>query len=425
MKTIKLPIQNTIDINDLQRSYSSAVRFAYNRFIENKSEKEIRFSMKDKFLIGSWLVQCSIKQAQSIIESQKELKIPKIIFGSKKLFKSRCQKKITKEQLKESRLLNIQVQGEQHQKGNRLFKIDIIENNKILFKPNKNTKINIQLPKLRKNIKRELSFLEQLANEKQLPFQVSLNKTHIFITFDETKIYKDDLKQVNDKRVLGIDLNPNYIGYSILEFNKDDSFKVIFKEIIDLTKLNKCKSSKKDFEFYQITKRIIKIAERFQCSKLIVEELSIKAKDHSKGTNFNKLVNNDWNRNIIVNSLKKHCNIFNIKYVEVNPAYSSTIGNLLYGNESTPDMVASSIEVGRRGYKKFMKGWFYPSFELPKQTTNQWKKELFVRFKTWIEIHQEIKNSKMKYRVQLSDCICDAVCRFSSIKSNISLYSFI
>ena len=40
MKTIKLPIQNSINIKDLQRVYSSAVRFAYNRHIEAKSEKE-------------------------------------------------------------------------------------------------------------------------------------------------------------------------------------------------------------------------------------------------------------------------------------------------------------------------------------------------------------------------------------------------
>ena len=48
--------------------------------------------------------------------------------------------------------------------------------------------------------------------------------------------------------------------------------------------------------------------------------------------------------------------------VEINPCYTSQIGNIIYGNESTPDMVAASIEIARRGFKKFEKGWFYPDF---------------------------------------------------------------
>jgi len=49
--------------------------------------------------------------------------------------------------------------------------------------------------------------------------------------------------------------------------------------------------------------------------------------------------------------------------IEVNAAYTSQIGNILHGNEQCPDMVAASIEIARRGYKKFEKGWFYPDFK--------------------------------------------------------------
>lgn len=41
---------------------------------------------------------------------------------------------------------------------------------------------------------------------------------------------------------------------------------------------------------------------------------------------------------------------------EVNPAYSSIVGNLAYGNGDTPDTVAPAIEIARRAYKKFEKG---------------------------------------------------------------------
>ena len=153
MKTIKLPIQNLINIKEIQRVYSSAVRYAYNRILENYSEKDIRSLMKNKFKIGSWLVQCSIKQAVAVHEAQIETGVSKIIFGSKTNFIKRQQNKITKQEYQEKRLLSIQCQGEKLQTGNRLFDLNIIQNNSVIFKPNKDTKIQITLPKLRKNIK--------------------------------------------------------------------------------------------------------------------------------------------------------------------------------------------------------------------------------------------------------------------------------
>lgn len=123
--------------------------------------------------------------------------------------------------------------------------------------------------------------------------------------------------------------------------------------------------------------------------------------------------------------MKKHCNINNIKYLEVNAAYSSTIGNLLYGDSKTPDMVASSIEVARRGYKKFSKCWFYPHLDSLLVTGNQWKKDLYSIYDSWVKIHNEIKNSKLKYRVLLEEVNPNAVFRLSSIKSYTYLYTFI
>lgn len=54
------------------------------------------------------------------------------------------------------------------------------------------------------------------------------------------------------------------------------------------------------------------------------------------------------------------CNIYGVEFIEVNACYSSFVGNFCYGSDSIPDMIASSIEIARRGYKKFSKEWFYP-----------------------------------------------------------------
>ena len=89
-----------------------------------------------------------------------------------------------------------------------------------------------------------------------------------------------------------------------------------------------------------------------KCLIIILQNLNIKSSDKGSGRTFNRLCNNVWNRNLVVNKLKMLSVIYVYELVEVNPVYSSFIGNLLYGSENTPDMIASSIEIARRGFKK-------------------------------------------------------------------------
>lgn len=92
--------------------------------------------------------------------------------------------------------------------------------------------------------------------------------------------------------------------------------------------------------------------------------LRIDAKGKTKKQkDFNRLCCNKWRRAQVASHLKTLCSTYGIELVEVNCAYSSLVGNLNYGDLTTPDMVAASIEIARRSYKKFFKGWFYPHFE--------------------------------------------------------------
>ena len=87
-------------------------------------------------------------------------------------------------------------------------------------------------------------------------------------------------------------------------------------------------------------------------------------------------------------------------------------------------MVASSIEIARRGYKKFEKGWFYPNFnESSKKINEQWKQTL-AGIKDWKEAHQKIKNSGLKYRVPLLDCIQNAVSSQICKQTKWKVYAF-
>jgi hypothetical protein len=70
-------------------------------------------------------------------------------------------------------------------------------------------------------------------------------------------------------------------------------------------------------------------------------------------------------------------------------------------------MVASSIEIARRAYKKFEKGWFYPRFNV-ERTDEQWKQTL-SGVKTWKELFRKVKETGLKYRFLLSDYVGNAV----------------
>lgn len=433
MIAIKLPIKNQINIDDYLREFNSCIRFSYNRLVEGLLEKDIRHLIKSRnmyLVLDSWFIQCAIREAQSWFK-----KVPngKLIFGGKRNFELRSQNKISKEQLKELRLHPICIQGEAPKKGNRKFDLDI-ENNKIMFKPKRGDKVEIQLPNLRNNHKRNLLLLEEYSNKNEIPFTIRLSNKEICIIFDE-KILKENIKPLNSNRVLGIDLNPNYIGWSVLEFNKDDNFKVIKTGVIENIELNKKlkvssndllqinQNNKKTFEIFEVSKFLISQALHFNCYKIVVEELQILTKNHKKGKSFNRLVNNCWNRNKLINNLNKRCNIFGIEFVEVNPVYSSFIGNVLYGKQY-PDMVASSIEISRRGFHKWQKNWFYPKLIEVNDLSNLWKEEKDLIYKNWTELFNVItKTLKLNYRSSLND-FKFRVFRLNNIKSKINLYCF-
>ena len=88
MKTIKLKIMNTIDLNYELKTYNSVVHFAYNRFHDDDTvkEKDVRSQVNQLFKgkLNSWLLQCAIKDGKAIQERNND---KKVIFGGKSLYK--------------------------------------------------------------------------------------------------------------------------------------------------------------------------------------------------------------------------------------------------------------------------------------------------------------------------------------------------
>ncbi len=425
MKTIKLKIMNSVDLNYELSTYNSVVHFAYNRFHDDNSvkEKDVRSQVNKLFKgkLNSWLLQCAIKDGKSIQERNQN---KKIIFGGKSLYKRYLRKLINKEEFNKQRQLPISSQGEMLRKGNRMFDFHF-DNQSLVFKVSKKKHVDIQLGNIHRNLQKELNKLNELCYDKKATVSIKLNNEYIWITYDE-KLLDCSMKfsELRDNRIMGLDLNPNYIGLSVIEFDKEDKFEVLYKQIFDLKKLTDkmVSNNKRLYEIIKICHTINSLINYWKCKKLSIEDLNIKSSDKGQGKNFNRLCNNVWDRTLVSNKLLILSNIYGYELVKVNPVYSSFIGNLVYGDETTPDMVAASIEIARRGYKKYEKNWFYSSFNID-CLDEQWKQTL-TGVKDWKNAFLKIKNSKVKYRVLLNDIIQNAVFSKYNRKSKVIVYSF-
>lgn len=432
MKTISLPYTCSKDdrnfIKDEIRKSSNMVRYAFNRYKDNKSEKDIRLLSKSLLNIplDSWFIQCAIKKASYLFSTNKE----KVIFGGKFNFLQRLKHKLNRDIFKENRLLGIYSQGEKNYYGNRKFKLDIT-NNKIVFKFSKSRHINLQLPILHKNYLYELINLEEQCNQKLSNFSVELKLDKIHITFDDSKIYSTNY-QGNLNVVGGIDMNPNYIGFSISRWNNGKR-KILLEEQYNLTYFtqnlhkssnnvkSKYQNNKQIHEIKEIAKDIINKCKFFHVGKFSIEDLNFKVGNSGKGKSFNRLTKNKWKREALISALKKHCLLNKIDFIEVNPVYSSFIGNVLH---NAPDPIAASLEIARRAYFKYIKGQFYPELIDKTSLFNQWKESASWVYSSWKELFDIAKTAGVKYRRSL-ELFKSEVFRLKSSKSFVNLYNII
>lgn len=403
MITIKLPyttesIDDIQTIVDCQKQYSKVLRSVYNRKKEKFSDKEVRAYMKTlSYSVNCWMIESALYESKALLKINED-----VIFGSKKQFIRRCKGLISNEEFKQSRLSKFYSIGQANQYGNRFFGLNIIDDNQIIFKPNRDTKIKLNLPNLKPNVRKDLQKLELLTNAKEVPFTIKLDTKNIYITFEE---FKTEINFSNQKeRFLSLDLNPNHIGLSVTEF-KDNEYVVIHAQEFDLSQLIKSSSQNKiKFETLEISKTIINILNHYKCKYLFLEDLNMVGKNHNKGKSLNKLINNSWFRNLLSNNLNKRCNILGIKCFKINAAYSSYIGNIQH-NYSDP--INASIEVGRRGYEVIIlrnKDGFYPSVNIKDSLLHQWKEtDIDRHLGSWKELCLYIKNSKLRYRVPMDD----------------------
>lgn len=391
---IQLDLEDILFIQELQKSQSAMIRSAYNLARTDTTEKEIRIELNRRFYrkskLDSWFIQSAVKSGMGSAKADKELGVKSRIFGGRNNFIRRCKNLIDKEQFREIRLLPVYLIGESPKEGNRKF--DFYED-KIIFKPWNGKKLELFLPKLKKNWSKKYRQMVALATNRQLPITVSLTPTTINLSFN---IIEQSRSNPIENRYAGIDMNPNYIGISVWQSGMLVSTKMF--DLKDLTGKH-ASDNKLEHETIEIGHSICKWLRHLRVDKLFIEDLSFKPGDKKIGKNFNRLVINQWKRSTIVSTLEKYFTLY-----KINAAYTSTIGNICHRN--LPDPVAASAEIARRGFALVVSKnkQFYPPLPSFKYLSDLWKETEVPDISDWKELHSWIiKNMKLRYRVPIPD----------------------
>ena len=309
----------------------------------------------------------------------------------------------------------------------------------------------MNLQNVGKNYQRRLRSLI-LAQEKcEIPITYKLDTEFIYITYENEKVeIVKNYKKLKD-RVFAIDLNPNYIGWTIIDWKSETEYKIIDSGLISIKDLNDYENSlhatsdspvkryvinKRKYETIQIGYELTKIANHYRCEIFGIEDLNIKSSDKEKGRNFNRLVNNQWNRNLLIRILEKNCKLYQIYFQKVQANYSSFQGNLIYREEKLPDPCLSSIEIGRRSYefyrqyilkdKEKTKNIIFDKLENVKSRIVQSLEELncLVTFENLLDLYYTLKKRKCKYRFSLENALKEHLQSFSSTKHSKSYVKF-
>jgi IS605 OrfB family transposase len=353
-----------------------------------------------------------------------------------------------KEQFKSKRKLPIYIEGRACEKGNRKVDFDL-NNHKITLKFSKQNKVVLNLS-INPNEKKKLELikkLQHLSDIKSIPLTIRVSDEKLYITYDESivsgynfdmlnckkeqsrhidsdikkSIYKkyceelDKRKSINkiSNRYISFDLNPHYIGVSVFD-NINDEPKLIHIESISLTKLNLIKGlnssdpkqikrrNKRKYEIKEVWKYIFNLAKHYRVLNVVIEDLNFKHSEIKKGKGFNKQTKNLWHKTLTIELINKYCNIYGFKKIEVNPCYSSFIGNMIHPYF---DPISSSIEIGRRGIVKYKKGSsIYPSImRINQEKLNYLLGEnINVDDINWHSLYK--RTHLMRYRNTLQEC---------------------
>ena len=348
---------------------------------------------------------------------------------------------------KKNRLSGVYIVGRACEGGNRKIDFDLL-NNKAVFKINKKNRIELTFAPLRgKVFRRDIEKLQNAIDKNLIAVTVRITKTMIFLSYDEQKLegyafdtvgYKKEIKELgltdqNDRkriymefckeqenrffanklknRFAVVDKNPYEISVVIGDkLTNGGKFHTIYERVFDLTNL--CKklglpssdprqikqNNKRKTEIAEIWKYVFSLMSHFKVGNFIQEDLTIKPKTSAEKEfkEFNRQTKNVWHRSLTDQLIAKYTNKLGIKLIEVEPCYSSFIGNM---NFSQYDPIAAAYELLRRGIVKYIKGRsFFPDTSRICLEKLDYLKSKNSETNSWVGMYKDIVHAGLRYR---------------------------
>lgn len=300
-------------------------------------------------------------------------------------------------ELRAARRHNLYLKGDAASKGSRFFDLRRLNEGVITYKPeNHKERVNITFEIKSTKQQRKYDIIQNLINEKKIPITIRLNEDYICVSYDtslvhnvkydvdalrkkqkavdlptdeQKKIERDRLyiehvrqhennitEQKLKNRYAAIDVNPSGVGLCVMDKNDDGTHDIVAAECFDLSGIikNGVSSNKRNFEIGNLYTKIFDICDHYKVSTFCVEDLDFKTDANEENNReFNRLTKNVWNLGLQTRLVKKHCVERGIIHREVNPTYTSIIGNLRY---DYPDPICASVEIGRKGSVMYDKG---------------------------------------------------------------------
>ena len=459
MITFKIKYEIEKDKKERILEYVKNYNSVFNCLLNHFQDQNKTLSTKDSFafikslnniFINTYFKNGALYDAKQVFS---KFGNKKLVFGGRKLFLDRIKNLVSKEEFKIKKLRPLQVVGAAYDKSNKKFQI--LSESEILFKPIKKEHFILNFKNIGKNYQKKLKALILEQEKCSIPITYKLDLEYVYLTFDESAINKINIRPKLKDRIFAIDLNPNYVGWTVVDWKSEKSYKLIKSGLISLKPLNdyennlkvssdspqkKYVANKRKFEIIQVGYELAKLANHFRCEIFSLEDLNIKNSDKSKGRNFNRLVNNQWNRNLLVNILEKNCKFYKVHFQKVMANYSSFLGNLVYREEKLPDPCLASIEIGRRGYefyhqyiikdKEKTKNIIFDKLENVKDRIAKSLEEFDYSdtFENLSDLYYKLKKRKCNYRFSLERALEAHRKSFSSLKHSKSytvFYNFV
>ena len=361
----KVILQNEKDyeeISKLMRLYGSAVRYAYNRFLDDHNRNKVYFLVRKTFKdLPSWYVESAIGEALEILRSVKSRggNLRKVVFGSKELFAKLCIHHLQGWRLEEvkrewnekrkGRLVSI---GHAENGGNPNIKL-LLEDNGICLSITSTRRRKPIKAKVKRKVKSDkdkwITLINMILEGKKFPYTIELRKVngeiYGYVTF---QIPTPEVKITKDNGVIGIDINAKPFHLAIAEVGKDGN--LISYERVKLGYLNNFSKNRKDYEEWLVAHKVIGIAKEKNKAIAIEDMNSLPKGRRGDGNKKKRKILGRFSYKRILDKIERLCKLNGIEIIKVNPSWTSIQGKLKYSPQLNIDKdIAGAYVIARRG----------------------------------------------------------------------------